>query len=330
MSETYQNERGVAVRAVREASRLCRAVRTGVAPESLAKADLSPVTVADYGSQALVCRALGEAFPAVPVIAEEDSADLRRPENASLRDEVLRHVRRFLPETDLERLFGWIDRGGTTTYSERFWTLDPIDGTKGYLRGEQYAVALALIVDGRVEVAALACPNLPAGPGAAGTQGAIFAAVRGRGASVLPIDAEGTEMPARVSVVGALAAARVCESVESGHSAHGAASRVMAELGMAAPPVRLDSQAKYAVVARGEAEVYLRLPTSADYREKIWDHAAGVLVVEEAGGTVTDLAGRPLEFTHGRELTANRGVIVTNGRLHARVLEVLENLGLAG
>ena len=75
--------------------------------------------------------------------------------------------------------------------------------------------------------------------------------------------------------------------------------------------MRLDSQAKYAVVARGEAEAYLRLPTRADYREKIWDHAAGVLIVEEAGGTVTDITGRPLEFTHGRDLAANRGVIVT-------------------
>ena len=83
-------------------------------------------------------------------------------------------------------------------------------------------------------------------------------------------------------------------------------------------------------MGRGEAEVYLRLPTRADYREKIWDHAAGVLVVEEAGGTVTDIAGRPLEFTHGRELTANRGVVVTNGRLHDRVLDAIRELGLGG
>ena len=92
----------------------------------------------------------------------------------------------------------------------------------------------------------------------------------------------------------------------------------------------MDSQAKYGVVARGEAEIYLRMPTRADYREKIWDHAAGALIVEEAGGTVTDVAGRPLEFHHGRELAANRGVIVTNGRLHARVLEALDQLDLGG
>jgi 3'(2'), 5'-bisphosphate nucleotidase len=91
----------------------------------------------------------------------------------------------------------------------------------------------------------------------------------------------------------------------------------------------MDSQAKYAVVGRGEAEIYLRLPTSADYREKIWDHAGGVLVVEEAGGRATDVDGRPLDFTRGTELSANRGVVVTNGSLHDAVLGSLRRVGVS-
>ncbi len=122
--------------------------------------------------------------------------------------------------------------------------------------------------------------------------------------------------------------ARFCESVESGHSAQGDAAAVAARLGLAAAPLRMDSQAKYAVVARGEADIYLRLPTRADYREKIWDHAAGALIVAEAGGVVTDISGRPLDFRHGRELTVNRGVIVTNGRLHERVIEAVRAIGI--
>ena len=90
----------------------------------------------------------------------------------------------------------------------------------------------------------------------------------------------------------------------------------------------MDSQAKYAVVARGEAEIYLRLPTRADYREKIWDHAAGALIVSEAGGKVTDIAGKPLEFHHGRALDANRGLVVTNGPLHGPVLAALAKAGI--
>jgi len=92
--------------------------------------------------------------------------------------------------------------------------------------------------------------------------------------------------------------------------------------------VALALQAKYATVADGRAEIYLRLPTRKDYVEKIWDHAGGVLVVEEAGGTVTDVDGKPLDFTHGRGLHANRGVIVTNGRLHNAVLEAVRSTGV--
>ena len=361
MMQRYEHERDVAVRAVREAARLCRSVRTEISPDVLAKKDKSPVTVADFGSQALICRALAEAFPDDPIIAEEDAAELRQAGNAAILDQVLRHVRHVRDEPgdalDADEVCRWIDRGGTSGYRDRFWTLDPIDGTKGFLRGEQYAVALALVVDGQVVVAALACPQLVAGGGwrvmgeedhsgmvagggwrVAGDadrtridSGSIFFAVRGQGAFVVEGEPEidAASVPVRVSQREDPAAVKFCESVESGHSAHGDSAAIAGRLGLTAPPLRMDSQAKYAVVARGEADIYLRLPTRADYCEKIWDHAAGALIVTEAGGVVSDVDGRPLEFHHGRELTANRGVIVTNGRLHQRVLDVVRALGIA-
>ena len=341
MDLLYDREQIVAIEAVREAARLCRAVASEISPEVLAKRDKSPVTIADFGSQALICRTLAEAFPGDPVIAEEDSADLRLPANEALLEQVLRHVRSARPATDGEAALAidasdvcrWIDHGGSGEYSPRFWTLDPIDGTKGFLRGEQYAVALALIVDGRVVVAALACPNLPAHSGSEpGEHAVIFHAVAGQGAhQASPGRAEGSALtpePLSVSRHDRVEDARFCESVESGHSAQGDSAAVAARLGIITPPLRIDSQAKYAVVARGEADIYLRLPTRADYREKIWDHAAGSLIVGEAGGMVTDIAGRPLEFHHGRELAANRGVIVSNGRLHQPVLEAIRALGI--
>jgi 3'(2'), 5'-bisphosphate nucleotidase len=82
----------------------------------------------------------------------------------------------------------------------------------------------------------------------------------------------------------------------------------------------MDSQCKYAAVARGDADVYLRIPTSATYREKVWDHAAGVCVVREAGGRVTDVRGEDLDFARGRTLEGNAGVVVTNGRIHDDVM----------
>ncbi|MEX1095352.1 MAG: inositol monophosphatase family protein, partial [Planctomycetales bacterium] len=157
--------------------------------------------------------------------------------------------------------------------------------------------------------------------------GAVFSAVRGRGAMVRPLDSTEYSVreptPIRVSATDDPRRLRMCESVESAHSAHGRSARVAALLEVAGDPVRLDSQAKYAVVARGEADVYLRLPTRRGYEEKIWDHAGGALLVEEAGGRVTDLFGRPLEWTHGATLAANRGILATNGRLHDGVLAAL-------
>lgn len=321
----YSRERSVALQAVREATALCRAVQAQITPDILSKKDRSPVTVADFGSQALVCRAIREAFPDDPIIAEEDSAALR--ENPAILDQVVSHVAAQRPGVDAETVRAWIDYGGAQDYSERFWTLDPIDGTKGFLRREQYAIALALIVGGEVQVAALACPNLPPTPDAEET-GVVYVAVRGQGAFRVPLDGEGEPMPVRTSDLRVPAQARFCESVESGHTSHNDAAEVAARLGITADPVRLDSQAKYAVVARGEADIYMRLPTRPGYVEKIWDHAAGSLVVTEAGGRVTDIHGKPLAFDQGWGLQQNRGVIVTNGPLHDQVIAALKAVGV--
>lgn len=77
-----------------------------------------------------------------------------------------------------------IDRGNYTGgRTGRFWTLDPIDGTKGFLRGDQYAVCLALIDNGQVQVGVLGCPNLPRSLAREDQEvGCIYASVRGQGA----------------------------------------------------------------------------------------------------------------------------------------------------
>jgi 3'(2'), 5'-bisphosphate nucleotidase len=63
-----------------------------------------------------------------------------------------------------------------------------------------------------------------------------------------------------------------------------------------------------------------------EYREKVWDQAAGSLIVQEAGGTVTDLDGRALDFTRGRRLVNNRGICATNGSLHPEALRALREI----
>ena len=105
------------------------------------------------------------------------------------------------------------------------------------------------------------------------------------------------------------------------------AAKLVAELlGVKAPPIRIDSQCKYAVIARGDASIYLRLPTKKDYVEKIWDHAAGSIIVEEAGGIVTDAFGKTLDFSLGRTLSGNKGIVATNGLIHEKVISAVSEV----
>jgi 3'(2'), 5'-bisphosphate nucleotidase len=324
--KNLEPELSTALRAVRAAARICSDVqRNLVAARTLEKKDKSPVTVADFASQAVICAALQEVFPRDPVVGEESAADLRSAAAAALCGQVTEFVRGALGDAvDAAQVLRWIDRGAADARTERFWTLDPIDGTKGFLRGEQYAVALALIERGEVVLGVLGCPNLPVD----GQTGALFAALRGGPTWLMPLAGEGVAgaRDVRVSDITAAAEARFCESVESEHSDQRESAEIARRLGIRAEPYRIDSQCKYAVVARNDASIYLRLPTRADYREKIWDHAAGKLVVECAGGTVTDIAGAPLDFSRGRTLEGNRGIVATGGRIHAEVLRAVREI----
>jgi 3'(2'), 5'-bisphosphate nucleotidase len=316
-----ERERDVAVRAVRNAATVCRAVQSKIDRDALQKKDRSPVTVADFASQALIARTLMEEFGEDPLIGEEDASALRQEEGRRFLEAVCAEV--GASEDDVVK---WIDHGGASDFSPRFWTLDPVDGTKGFLRGEQYAVALALLLEGQGAVAAVACPNLPHPDG--GGVGVVFSAIRGQGATWQPAFEDRAPAGIRVSDRDDPTQYRFCESVESGHSSHSQSAEVAQRLGITAEPVRLDSQAKYGVVAHGGAELYLRLPVRKDYVEKIWDHAAGALVVAEAGGIVTDVDGKPLSFVHGRTLQENRGVVVSNGRIHDKVLQTLRDMNI--
>ncbi|MEX0746827.1 MAG: inositol monophosphatase family protein, partial [Rhodothermales bacterium] len=183
-----------------------------------------------------------------------------------------------------------------------------------------------LIVEGEVAVAALGCPGLRSSADEDGSRGGIYAAIRGEGSFLIPLEGEGERIPIHVSREADPCRARFCESVESAHSSHRDAASVAELLGIKRAPLRLDSQAKYAVVASGEAEIYLRLTGQSGYVENIWDHAAGALVIEEAGGRVTDVNGSPLDYRQGSRLERNVGIVATNGHVHNDVLAALDRV----
>lgn len=322
-------ELDAALGAVRAAAALCHDVAGGVDRGELAKPDRSPVTVADFGAQALVCRALAEAFPGDPVMGEEDSTALRAAGGEALLARVTALVAARSPGATADDVCAWIDHGALDRATPRFWTLDPVDGTKGFLRGGQYAIALALVCNGELALAAMGCPSLGCAADGPAGEGSLFAAVAGGGAWQLPLRGGGPPVRLRTRAVADPAQLRFCESVEAAHSSHDDAARVVGALGAKAAPARLDSQAKYGVVARGEADAYLRMPNRADYAENIWDHGPGALIVTEAGGAVTDIAGRPLDFSLGAKLERNRGVVASCGPAHAAIIAAIRDLGLA-
>jgi 3'(2'), 5'-bisphosphate nucleotidase len=317
----YQTEKEIAISAVIQAAKLCQKVRQDI-PPALAKQDKSPVTVADFGSQAIICKALKEVFPDTPIVGEEDSQELRQDVNQETLTKITSYVQEIIPDATSEQVLDWIDYGNGNV-SNRFWTLDPIDGTKGFLRQDQYAVALALIEDGEVKLGILGCPALTLD---SGETGFIFVAVRGEGSYKMSIT--GGEMT-KLQVVSNedISRFRFVESVEASHGDQIQQNAIAKKVGITTDSVRVDSQAKYGIVAAGEAALYLRLPSPKypNYRENIWDHAAGSIVVEEAGGKVTDMNGKPLDFATASKMNDNRGVVVSNGLIHDSVIQALNN-----
>jgi 3'(2'), 5'-bisphosphate nucleotidase len=318
------SELSVAMDAVRKAAAVCAGLQARLASsDKMDKEDQSPVTVADFASQAVICASLSEGSAVKRIMAEESSRELSRPSHSPLRNRVLEHVRRGLARpVSLSDLLDWIDRGTWRPQgvSEPYWTLDPVDGTKGFLRGGQYAVALALIDAGAVVLGLLACPNLKIWDD---SPGVLVAARQRHGSYAYALR---DDRPGRLLRVSGnnVPEARWCESMEPGHCDQSLSLEVASRLRLRLPPLRLDSQVKYAALAAGQTDIYLRVPTKKDYREKVWDHAAGSLIVEEAGGVVTDLSGKSLNFSSGEILQGNFGIIAASANIHAKVLEAAQ------
>ena len=342
-----------AVKAVRLASHLCDNVQSQLREsEKMEKGDSSPVTVADYGAQVLTSWSLQRSLPGVEfkMVAEEDSDDLRAPEGAAMLRRITDLVNYTLaecekdaplltPEDVIELIDAGRSDGGSTG---RHWVLDPIDGTRGFVSMRQYAVCLGLLVDGEIGLGVLGCPNLPqwsvsdvdcndggCDPYDERGIGCCFAAHTGRGTFAGPLFVEKDEMPSIPVKCNDLLAAeevRFMESVEAKHSNHHLSAAVAEEIGLELPSLRIDSQAKYGVLSRGDSSIFMRFPPD-NYREKIWDHVAGVAVLQEAGGVITDALGNKLDFSQGRFFPyLNGGLIAATPSMHRAIIAALAKI----
>ena len=214
--------------------------RTGLAVAQ--KADESPVTEADRAGEALILKALAERYPGVPVISEEDASEFGTPD----------------------------------AIGPRFFLVDPLDGTKAFVRGDpHFTVNIGLIEDGRPVAGAVAAPP----------SGEVWYTEGGRAMKRMPgVGAH----PVRVRPWPegeAIALISHTMKVET-------ADKLAAEYGF---HIRepMDSSIKFFRIAEGMADIYPRHGPTME-----WDVAAGHAVLEAAGGRMTTVEGQP--FAYGK------------------------------
>jgi histidinol-phosphatase len=246
-------------RAVEAASRASLAhFRRGVRVE--VKPDRSPVTVADRESEAAVLEVIRGAFPDHGVLGEETGA---HPGVAGAR-----------------------------------WIVDPLDGTRGFTRGETcWGPLVALEHEGEVVAGAMALP----------AQGEIFFGARGRGAWL----ASGSGEPTRLHVSGVARWEDATFSLgEPRVLLAPPLEPLVARLATTCARTRCHGDlAGFAMVLCGRAEAWVEAGV------QIWDLAPMKVLIEEAGGRFTDLQGNPT--------IASGNCVATNGAMHAHVLGTL-------
>lgn len=235
------------------------------------KAGDEPVTRADREASELIVTGLSRAFPTDIVISEEAADDARR-----------------------------------LSPGVRVWFVDPLDGTRDFIRGlAGFAVMIGLVVEGRP---VLGVVYQPIGDH-------LFLATRGGGASLV---AGNETRPLRCSDINDPARIRL---VASKSHRTGKIDEVKSALGIA-DELQIGSVGlKLGLIALAERDMYVN-PSS---KSKAWDTCAPQAILHEAGGRITDLWGAPLRYDVP-ELANARGLLATNGRVHDAVLERLRPL----
>jgi len=213
------------------------------------------------------------------------------------QETILRHLQTDFPgdafcgEEDTPALAAALHTG------DRIWVVDPIDGTRGFaMKNGEFSVMIALVHEGRVVVGVVGEPA---------TGRRTYASA---GGGCWSRDGGGEARAVSVTRVATLSESTLTQS----HSKPGRGPTMPVQrLRPARVTETYSAGIKLAQVARGEADLYV-----CDYdRLHDWDLAAGHILVEEAGGRVTDLDGGPLQY--GRQPPVHlRGVIATNGALH--------------
>lgn len=341
MAQTLERELDIASKAVQLCADLTKQLQRRLKEESaVSKADFSPVTIGDFAVQALLTSVIHHEFPNDTFLAEESADELRK--NEPLLDQVWRlleaHGSSFTgaspplktPESKAE-LMDLIDMGGRNDKTDigRKWVFDPIDGTATFMKGQQYAINCAFLINGREEIGIIGCPNLSTSATTTHEDvtdpdglGLMIYAVRGQGTWKRTMQMSSDLLPAtqiprhgeHASMDGLIWSD--CSTYTS--TILHLHQQVAAKLKTSWPGVDLySSLMKYAALGLGHSSTCIRIFKYASWRSNMWDHAGGILIFEEAGGKVTDLEGKSIDFSRGRKMVSTIAVcrVRLNGEL---------------
>ncbi|XP_027171329.1 PAP-specific phosphatase HAL2-like isoform X2 [Coffea eugenioides] len=336
--DKYSLELNVAVRVVHMACSLCQKVQKGLLSSTSfvqfkSKEDNSPVTIADWSVQAMVSWILSEIFGSqnISIVAEEDVQTLSKPESAGLLEMVVNTVNECLSEAPRFGLKSPAQALGPSQVLEAIGRCNaaggPLEVVIGVLGCPNYPAKRNWLV--KHEQQSHAVPELSVTNPGIWEEGCILYTRTGSGEAWMQPLVQGDKKLVwpnsarlvRVSSIQDPALATFCEPVEEANSNHSFTAGLAQAVGLRKKPLRVHSMVKYAAIARGDAEIFMKF-ARAGYKEKIWDHAAGVLLVQEAGGVVTDAGGRPLDFSKGMYLEGlDRGIVACSGvKLHEKII----------
>ena len=351
----YTKELELAALTVQRASKLTKSILAAVDKGALDKKDNTPVTIADFAAQALIISAVHAVFPEDGFVGEESAAALR--ESPELLERVWGLVSSFradagneekdgvlaTPSTP-EEMLSLIDLGGKGQGGSRgrVWVLDPVDGTATFIRGQQYVVCLALLVDGEQQIGVLGCPNLPVGASRVHEEivdrhgdGQMIYAVAGQGAYIRPMNYSSLGLLESATPIPKYPAnlqrsdLRFVDCKASNSTDYEKHALVASKLGVPWPAsVDLwSAQMRYvAVILNGGGNMLIKILQRDSYRSCLWDHVGGMLIAQEVGCVVTDLRGKPIDCGLGRTLAGAFGLICAPASVYPDVFKAVQDV----
>lgn len=243
-----------------------------------------------------------EAFAPIP----NAPASITTHVDRGAQELILKHLHAAFPTDGLCAEERTETLAAAPTGSDRMWVVDPIDGTRGFaMKNGEFSVMIGLTVGG-VPVVGVVLEPVQERVTYAAAGGGCWARV-----------GTGTPVPCVVKAEADPAAAVLVQS----HTKPGRPNPVAAAVGPRAVREMYSAGVKLAVVARGEADVYVN--TYAAFSD--WDICAGHILVTEAGGRVTGLKGEPIRYGGPRFVQAV-GLVAGSATIQDAVLARLERL----